>query len=200
MLNLDGVQALLVTSANGIRALARRSTARGTPVYAVGDASAGAARDVGFTDVASASGDVGALAELAAARLDINGGSLLHVAGSTVAGDLKGMVEKHGFAYRREVLYEARKAERFSDETMLALKDGAVDGVMFFSPRTAAAFVALARTAGLTEACRGIIAFCLSPAVADKLKDIAWRDVRSAARPEQAALLAVVSDVIKEGF
>ena len=56
MLNLDGVQALLVTSANGIRALARRSTARGTPVYAVGDASAGAARDVGFTDVASASG------------------------------------------------------------------------------------------------------------------------------------------------
>lgn len=198
--SLNGVQALLATSANGVRALARRSTERGTPVYAVGAASAKAALDAGFTKVVSADGDVEALAELAAARLDGKAGSLLHVAGSEVAGDLRGLLEKHGFTYRREVLYTARKAERFSDNTMRALRDGDLDGVLFFSPRTAAAFVALTRAAGLSEACRSITAFCLSPAVADKLKDITWRDVRLAARPEQTALLAAISGAIKEGW
>ena len=54
--DLSGVQALLITSANGIRAFARRVPARSIAVCAVDDASARAAGDLGFGDVASASG------------------------------------------------------------------------------------------------------------------------------------------------
>src|SRR5579875_3886396 len=86
-LELDGVQALLCTSANGVRALAQASAERGLPLFAVGDATA-AARHAGFTAVASAAGDADALARLAAARLDPQAGRLLHVAGGAVAGDL----------------------------------------------------------------------------------------------------------------
>ena len=47
-LDLDGVQALLVTSANGVRAFANRDPRRHPPVVAVGDATARAAAEAGF--------------------------------------------------------------------------------------------------------------------------------------------------------
>lgn len=197
-LDLDGVQALLVTSANGVRAFARRDDGRSLAVYAVGDASARAARDAGFIHVESASGDVDALALVVAQKLDPGAGSLLHVAGSKVAGDLKGMLEKHGFDYRRQVLYEARKADRLSSETTQALGNGEVDGVLFFSPRTAAVFAALAAGAGLGDACREVTALCLSPAVAARIEDIDWRDIWVADRPEQASLLETVAREVKK--
>jgi uroporphyrinogen-III synthase len=69
-LSLEGVQALLFTSANGVRAFALRSPRRDLPVYAVGPATAAAAREIGCATVESAGGDVRALAALVVTRLD----------------------------------------------------------------------------------------------------------------------------------
>lgn len=143
-LDMEDVTGLLVTSANGLRAFARRIEARDLPVWAVGDASARCARDFGFTRVESAAGDVEALAALVADRVEPGAGVLLHPAGSKVAGDLAGRLEASGHRYRRAVLYEARKATRLPGPTAEGLKAGRLDGVLFFSPRTAETFVALA--------------------------------------------------------
>ena len=191
-LDLDGVQALLVTSANGVRAFAARDGRRDLTVYAVGDASARAAAEVGFADVESASGDVEDLARLVRRRLDPAQGAIYHAAGTRMAGDLAGMVEEAGFTYRRAVLYEARAADELSAATVQALKAGTVDGALFFSPRTAQCFVDLVRKGGLAGACGRIIAFCLSPAVAGKANALTWREICVAAQPDQAALLAAV--------
>ncbi len=107
----------------------------------------------------SASGDVEALARLVRRRLDPARGAVFHAAGTRVAGDLAGMVEDAGFTYRRAVLYEARAADGFSAATVQVLKAGTVDGVLFFSPRTAQCFVDLVRKGGLAGACERIIAF-----------------------------------------
>jgi uroporphyrinogen-III synthase len=193
-LNLDGVQALLVTSANGVRAFANRDPRRHLPVFAVGDASAGAASLAGFADVSSASGDVAALAALVHDRLDADGGDLLHVAGTRLAGDLAGMLAGHGFSTRREVLYEDRVAEVLSAEAILGLEEENLDGVVFFSPRTAAIFAGLVRRAGL-EGCIGrLAAFCLSPAVAGKAEALSWGRVVIAPKPEQDALVQAIDD------
>ena len=88
--NLTGVQAVLCTSANGVRALARASAERRLPLLAVGDATAERAHAEGFSSVASASGDAADLVRLAAAQLDPREGRLLHVCGSAVAGNLAG--------------------------------------------------------------------------------------------------------------
>ena len=61
---LIGAQALLFTSANGARIFAAASPRRELPVFAVGDASAAAARIAGFRTVTSAGGDVTDLAAL----------------------------------------------------------------------------------------------------------------------------------------
>jgi uroporphyrinogen-III synthase len=187
--DLSGVQALLITSANGIRAFARRVAGRDIAVCAVGDASARAAGDLGFGDVESASGDVEALAAMVKTGRDPGAGALLHVAGTDVAGDLSGLLEAAGFEIRRAVLYQARAAESLSAETREALTAGGLDGVLFFSPRTAALFAELVTAAGLSETCGEMNAYCLSPAVAEKAQILAWRDVVAAGEPSQEAIL-----------
>jgi len=91
-LDLTSYQALLITSANGVRALATRSATRDTRILAVGDASAQAARQAGFQNVESSEGNVKTLARLASDRLLGSDGPLLHAAGTRVAGDLAGLL------------------------------------------------------------------------------------------------------------
>jgi len=64
--DLAGIAALAFTSANGVEAFARLSAARDLPVFAVGEATARAARSMGFAEPVSADGDVEALAALIA--------------------------------------------------------------------------------------------------------------------------------------
>ena len=192
-LDLKGTQALLVTSANGARAFAARNRERDIPILAVGDASARQARALGFANVASASGDVAALAALCRDRLDPKKGDLLHVAGSHVAGDLARLLQGAGFHCRREVLYESRASAALSAATIAALRAGTLDGVLFFSPRTAEAFVVLAARAGVAAALGRLTAFCLSPPVADKARAASWGKIAVARSPDQDSLLRVIA-------
>lgn len=185
-------QALLVTSANGARAFARLDPRRALPVYAVGDASAATARDLGFGDVRSASGNVQDLAALIKQTLDPAGGPLLHPAAGKLAGDLQGALGAVGFTVLRAVLYDAVPVTALSADCRQALNDGLIDAITFFSPRTGASFVSLIETAGLSAACEKVAAVCLSPAVAEAVSALTWRRVAVAERPEQTALLALL--------
>lgn len=188
---LAGVQALLITSANGIRAFAARSSERGVPVFAVGDASAAAARDAGFARIESAAGDVDALARLVRSRLDPRQGALLHIAAAEVAGALGQTLGDAGFTYHRAVLYRAKTVDRLSQPTRAALAHGRIAAVLLYSPRTAAALVRLVREAGLIEHCANVHALCLSAAVARAAQALRWRCVHIAEKPEQDALIAL---------
>ncbi|HLI19743.1 MAG TPA: uroporphyrinogen-III synthase [Stellaceae bacterium] len=190
---LDGVQAALFTSANGVRAFAAATPRRDFRAFAVGDATAAAARAAGFADVVSAGGTVEDLARLAIARLKPKAGALLHPAGSVTAGDLQGLLEAAGFTLRRAVLYEAVPSEALSAATRAALQRREIDAALFFSPRNAATFVRL--TAGLEESAKHMIAVALSAAVAEKLAALPWRRIAVAAAPNEASLLAALDSV-----
>lgn len=202
-LDMDGVDGLLFTSANGVRALVRRVAAGAAPfalpVYAVGDATARAARAAGFSRVDSAGGDVTTLAALVAARRRPADGPLLHVAGADLAGDLAGLLIQQGFTVRRAALYQAVAADRLDAATRAALGDGNVTAAAFFSPRTARAFVSLAAAAGALDACAGVVACCLSDAVAAALQPAGWRELRVAAAPTQDALLDLLPPLTADG-
>src|SRR5512144_512577 len=104
--DLTGVAALAFTSANGVRAFADVSGERGLKVFAVGAATAQAARAAGFKLVLSADGDVEALAEGIAQRRGELRGAVLHPGAAELAGDLVGALETHGLQARSLVLYE----------------------------------------------------------------------------------------------
>lgn len=196
-LELGDVQALLFTSANGVRGFAASSGRRDLPALAVGDATAGEARRHGFARVESAAADVASLARLAIARLSPGAGVLLHPAGTSVAGDLAASLAPAGFSVRRAVLYDAEPAGALSPGVVAALRQGDIAAAFFFSPRTAMTFVSLA-AAEAPEAAAAMTAYCLSPAVARAVETLGWRALRVAAAPRQAELLAAL-DVAGDG-
>ena len=188
--DLAEVQALLFTSANGVRAFAALSDVRSLPVFAVGDSTAAAARAAGFATVESAGGDVEDLAALVGRRLDPMQGALFHAAARQVAGDLKGALEVRGFRLRRAVLYEAVAVSTLSPATLDALRARDVDAVLLFSPRTGETFVRLVREYDLIASLVPCRAVCLSAAVAATVDALDWAGVEIAEQPTQEALLA----------
>lgn len=192
-LDLAGVQALLATSANGVRALAASTPARAVPILCVGPATAAAAWAAGFTRVETAGGDAVALAALACEKCNPSAGRLLHAAGATTAGDLKGALEARGFAVERQVLYEARAATVLTSEAVAALRDRSLDGILFFSPRTVRLFAALAAAGGLTAACAPLTAFCLSEAVGAAARALPFARLAVAEQASEEALVNLVT-------
>lgn len=193
-LTLDGVQALLMTSANGVRAFARVSKRRDVSVFAVGDSTAQQARDAGFSDVRSAGGDLDHLISLVSEQVNAEQGALFHPAASVRAGDLGQALTGRGFVYRRAVLYTARPAQALRPETIQLLRAGKISSLSFFSPRSAQTFITLAQHAGLMDSLCGCVAFCLSPAVAIELDGATVEpdhgmNTRIAPKPERKALL-----------
>ncbi|NVK18542.1 MAG: uroporphyrinogen-III synthase [Methylocystaceae bacterium] len=184
------VQAILFTSANGVRHFARADKRRTFKVLAVGDASAEAAKEAGFKDVESATGDVEALAKLVKDKCDPKKGQLVHVAGSRIAGDLKGLLEKDGFSYTRVVLYSADKTTDLSATLKQDISAGKIDGVLLYSPRTATAFVELAEKAKIKDDLKKVTAYALSQAVADNLKTAGFKGVVTSKSADTDGLLA----------
>jgi|KBSSwiStaDraftv2_1062776.scaffolds.fasta_scaffold03027_10 uroporphyrinogen-III synthase len=193
-LDFAGVQALIVTSRNALRAMASRRElpdARKLPLFAVGEATARAARDIGFANVTTGPGTAEELAELIAATLEPKHGPLVHLAGETLAFDLKSRLEAKGFTLRQPVLYRARPAEQLPAQALSLLKSGKVDGAILLSPLTARTFALLIEKHGVVTQGRRLVCYCLSQAVAEVLSLLGF-EVRVAARPREEEVLALV--------
>jgi uroporphyrinogen-III synthase len=193
-LELDGAQALIVTSRNALRALASHRDLAASlrlPLFAVGEATAKAATDLGFTKVTSGPGTGEGLSRLIADALSPSAGALVHLAGETVAFDLKSALQTKGLALRQPVLYRAVAATRLPESVLSLLNASKLDGVILMSPRTAAIFAALmVRHGALTQASR-LDCYCLSAAVAQAVEPLKARAI-VAAGPYEEDILALL--------
>lgn len=192
--DLAGIQAVLITSANGVRALASASSQRAIPILAVGAASAEVARGLGFVRVEHAGGDVASLAELVRVTLNPAAGPLMHVAGSVTAGDLSGVLTQAGYQVEKAALYRAETPETLPKTVKEALESDGIDAVALFSPRSAKVFQNLVTQAGLRGKLQKVTAYCLSRAVADALDSGLFADVQVSYTPDHRGIL----DIIKQ--
>lgn len=193
-------QAILITSANSIRALVELKLASALlqiPVLTVGPASTAAASDAGFASVTSADGDLPALVSLALELLDADKGPLLYPSGVTISGDLKGLLEDKGFACARTVLYDAVRAKILPSAASEGLLRKEVDGVVLYSPRTAKIWTNCVKNETLLDTARQLSHWCLSNAVATALREN-WPSgtpparVQVASEPNEASLLEAI--------
>jgi uroporphyrinogen-III synthase len=189
---LGDVQAILATSANGIRALARRTKRRDAPVFAVGPQTAEAARAAGFTDIKSADGDAEALAEATMRWAGPQNGALYHPAGAQTKGGLATRLTAAGFTVRSETLYDAVPVDQLPPAVVAALKTGGIRAVLLYSPRSARCFARAVQAAALGAACRQMEALCISKAAAEALAGLEFRAVRTAPHPDQEGLLGLL--------
>ncbi len=185
--DFTGVQAILASSANGIRALIRHTARRDIPVFAVGPQTTQEAAAAGFTDIRNADGDAQALAEATARWTIPEKGVLLHVCGAEAPGTLADMLSLRGFSVRRAVLYRVEAARDLPLSAREALAAGGVNAALFFSPRSARIFCELAQDLPTEK----LIALCISPATAKGLSR-PFAQVRIAAAPNQTALMALI--------
>ncbi len=135
-IDLSEVGALAFTSANAIAAFARRSAERALPAYAVGEATAAAARAAGFTDAGVGAADSAVLARLIAADPHRPAGAILHPSAAELAGDLTGELEREGVGARRLPIYETIPRAPSSD-TLAHLS--AMAAILLHSPKAARA-------------------------------------------------------------
>lgn len=177
---VEGAQALIFTSSNGVRAFPDVRGARGCVVLAVGEATAEAARAAGLLDVRAAAGDVASLAALAQRELDPRGGKLIHIGGEHLAGDLAGQLRTAGFRVERRLAYSAHAAI-----ALPAAFSGPLDIVLFHSARAAETFVSL----GAPGAAQ-LTAGCIGAAVAEAAGKAPWRRVIVSPAPREDVFLA----------
>lgn len=168
-------EAVLLTSANAIRHGGTNLTAlTSLPAYAVGAATAEAARGAGFARIVT--GDNDAEATLALARRD-GVRSLLHLAGAAhrdvVPDDIR---------VDRRIVYAADAVPALPDAARAVLP-GAI--ALLHSPRAARLFAGFVDPAGIAIA-------AISPA-ALAAAGPGWRIAEAAAQPTDASLLAVAA-------
>ena len=186
---LDHIQAILATSANGVRALARRTTRRDMPLFAVGPQTEEEARQFGFQTVRNAEGDSRTLAAATAQWASPANGPLLHVKGAEADGALAALLKAQGFEMKSAVLYDVASVTALPEDVRGLLVTGKIDAALFFSARSARVFTE--NTAGLDLG--AVIAVCISNATATALSPLAFREIRVAAQPNQHGLLACLN-------
>jgi len=183
-------QAIAVTSANGIRALPGNDHLTSIRTLTVGPQSLKAALARGFAAEAHG-GDVNGLAAFIRAEFDPKAGPILYLSGAETAGDLEGQLNAAGFDCHRVVLYDAVPAEGLG-EAETTLRNGAIDAVLLYSPRSAKIWLKLAGAAGVLPQAARIRNFCLSRNVASVLPED-WVKL-TPQTPDEQAMLALLAE------
>jgi uroporphyrinogen-III synthase len=187
----EPLSAVVMTSANAARAVHRhpqREALIVLPAFTVGRHTAEAARAAGFRAVECADGDKDDLIALLRARFNERCAPLLYLAGEERAGDLAAS----GVPLLTAVAYRAVKVERFAPDVAAALAQGALDGVLHFSRRSAQAYLDCAARVGSLERALAPVHFCLSRHVSQPLSAAGAAAIRLAPQPDEAAMIDLV--------
>jgi uroporphyrinogen-III synthase len=186
---LSDFDAVAITSANALLAGEALSRFFGTRLIAVGAHSAEAARAAGFRDVTSGEGDVRALAKLLN-DMFLDGARILYLGGEQRAQNLAALVDPR-LRVETHAVYRAVAAQQLGESAM-ALRAGAIDAVLHYSPRSAEIFLSLVKKEELLAGAAKARHLCFSDAVAAPLR-AAELEVKVAAEPREDALLALLA-------
>ena len=143
---VSDLSGLVFTSANGVRAYARRETDRALPTWCVGPATAAMARTSGFNDVRESSGNAKDLADYIAAHSTPAEDPLLHVANAAAAGHLRQDLVARGYHVRFAPFYEMQPAQTLPDPVTRLLQARTPSILLVHSAKGASAAVPLIGT------------------------------------------------------
>ncbi|WLR92257.1 uroporphyrinogen-III synthase [Shinella zoogloeoides] len=190
---------IAVTSAEVARLLGKLredlAPHRSTTVFAVGQASADAMRDIGFSSVFSANGYGEDLARLIAAHTRDSGdaaGSILYLAGNPRAPGFENRLQEAGIAFRTVESYRMVPLALSQAETAAALLQPVPDAVLLYSRESARAFFGLAPLAETPEQFNDLRILCMSTNVAAAVPANFAAQALIAGAPNEESLLALL--------
>jgi uroporphyrinogen-III synthase len=192
---------VILTSANAMRAIAAHPALpqlQRLPAFVVGDRTAQAVREAGFTSVHSAEGDAAALRELIVAKVPPRKrAALLYLSAEETSRDLAGELGLRGVEVTSIAVYRMAALDDLPAAICDAFAHGAIEAVLHYSRRSALAFVKATRSAGLEISALALPQACLSDQVAASLREAGATRVVVAAKPNEDDLLAAVETAVR---
>ena len=196
--------AVIVTSANALRGIAPHlasSRLAELPLFTVGEHTAAAARQAGFSKVISADGDASGLRDTVLAAVKAKqikkAGTLLYLAGADLARDLAGELGERGFTVVTQTTYRMVPVPSLPRDACDAFAANRIEAVLHYSRRSARAFLEAARAGGVEISALAVPQCCISAAVASVLRDAGATQVLAAASPDENALFEALDRALR---
>ena len=196
--------AVIVTSANALRGIKHRLKSHHLfelPLFAVGENTAEAARDAGFTHVIAAGGDAASLRDVVLARVKAKelqkAATLLYLAGADLARDLAAELGEAGLRVVTQTTYRMVPVPSLPPEVCEAFVAGRIEAVLHYSRRSARAFLEAARAGGVEISVLSIPQCCISDAVASVVREAGATQVMVAATPDENALFGALERALR---
>lgn len=200
----NGAGATIVTSAAALRALADQpmlARLAALPLFAVGEATAAAAREAGFRKIWTAEGDAASLRDLildsVRKRRLKKSTALLHLAGADLSCDLAAVLGARGLHVATLTVYRMVPLPALPDAVHAAFAADAVEAILHYSRRSAASFVEAARLGGVEISALALPQCCISENVADVLHEAGAQRIAVARSPDEAAMLEAVRRTLR---
>lgn len=188
----DNAVAVAITSANAVRHTPKELIAAlaALPCHAVGARTAEAARAVGFLSVHEGPGDAEKLAEAIAAG--VFGKAIVYLTGRVRFPAFEARLRQASVEVRAIETYDTVSLNYSDDEIRARLSGQAVDAVLLYSAKGAAALQALAKRAELGDLLGKARIFALSERIAAAFGNAAGKKIVIAREPQEEALLELL--------
>ncbi len=192
--------ALVFTSANAVRiftdlAEEQLNSFRNQPAFTVGADTEKACREAGFGDIRNADGHAENLIELCKSNRSYD---YLYICGVYRAHDIESALKAAQIQCSSIEVYEAKTAQKLSDDTIDALQKRDIEAALFFSRRTAQCFAELILRDNLQDMLGHIKLLCISTAVLECLQDLQWKDTYIAERPNREHMAALLEQAMHD--
>lgn len=182
--------ALLVTSAEAIRALGSAGELARKPLFAVGKTTAEAAASAGFAHVEAADGDAAALSAILRKRFpDDSKPDLLYLAGEPRSPRLEQELAAARFPLKVIVCYRMKPVDLRWEKLQAAFQQQP-EAVLLYSTETARRFFELSES--FLKETRAIKFLCLSPAIAEAVPASMRAQTKYAVRPDERSLFELL--------
>ena len=194
-------QAIIFTSRQAVVAIAgitsRDKVAtleaiRSLPVYAVGRRTALAARQAGFDNVTTGSGDGNSLVSLIAANVNSNAGEILWLSANVISFDIASRLAVLGYSVRQIPVYTMVATMHCKSDLPAQLVTCSSAAVVAMSARSMELFSQMLNNSQFAGCRKRIIVIASSKTIAAKAGS-GWADIIVAKAPRRSRVLAIAT-------
>lgn len=183
-------RSLIVTSKNAVHFGLRSIKDLSRPIYAVGDATADAVRDLGFANVTVGPGNVKGLIEILSEHGSVPR-PYTYLRGETVSYDLTGAITAAGGNCVDAVVYRMQACPELPKPASDLLRAGEIDAALFYSVAIANLFEELVADTEDMAVLKTVDAYSMSSRIEEALLG-PWRGKFHPLQPREDALLALI--------
>ncbi|MEI9404551.1 uroporphyrinogen-III synthase [Mesorhizobium argentiipisi] len=185
--------AVAATSANAVRHAPKAlvTALAGLPCHAVGKRTAEACRAAGFFAVTEGPGDAEALANAIAGGLA--GEAIVYLCGRVRFSGFEQRLAAGGVHVQAIETYDTTGVDHDDADVVARLSDRPIDAALLYSAKASLALASLIARPALGHLFEKTEFLALSARVAEPVEEVAGNRVRTASKPEEEALLALLS-------